>query len=157
MHNVSSIRDNVHSEYALYVPIFYVSTRLIGIPAHQTRSTQIWNTQHTYTTLCRIKIEYRLKEVDLCYKIGENWLYRMRHICRPLTLFNKKLLFRCTRTYSIRFILPLSTFVSPSIQRYKYAHLFPSVLCFAMQTLLQRRSPEIANWILWKKHSVDYY
>jgi len=63
----------------------------------------------------------------------------MLHICRPLTIFNKKLLFRCTRTNSIRFILPLSTFVSPSIQYYKYIHLFPSVLCFAMQTLLQRR------------------
>lgn len=119
---------------------FYVSSHLIGIPAHQTRPTQVWTTQHSSTTLCRIKNEYRLQEVDLCYKIRENWLYRMLHICRPLTIFDKKLLFRCTPSYSIRFILPLSTFVSPSTQYYKYIHLFPPALCFPMQTLLRRRS-----------------
>ena len=120
---------------------FYVSTRLIGIPAHQTRPTQIRNIQHNSTTLCRIKTEYRLQEVDLCHKIGENWLYRMLHICRLLTIFDKKLLFRCTPTHSIRFFFfLLSTFVSPSIQYYKYIHLFPPVLCFPMKTLLRRRS-----------------
>ena len=137
---------------------FYVSTRLIGIPAHQTRPTQIRNIQHNSTTLCRIKTEYRLQEVDLCHKIGENWLYRMLHICRLLTIFDKKLLFRCTPTHSIRFFfLPL---VNICISFYSILQVhtpFPTCLVFsyentpAAQKLLRSRIEFCGRSIPWIK------
>jgi hypothetical protein len=149
------------SFWSRFISVFQqLSKRSYWLLVYQPLRTSISNTWplppspsiNPAETLRRLKTNITRRK-SMYVKIEKSRLCRLSDICvshlifHLITFFNKKIHFRFTRTYFIRFVLPVST--SVTLPLFNITSIFSNLSCvLPVKQFSKAEVTGLANWIL---------